>query len=75
MSNQWLKDYGKRIENMNYTLNECIMRGSSDGGNLNLEEVLQLFRGSIAEIKALQLQVETLKESLIKKVQDEKSDE
>ncbi len=61
--NQWLKDYGKRIENLNYTIQECIMIGFADG-KLDLEEVMKLFRGCIVEIKNLQNQVESLKESL-----------
>jgi hypothetical protein len=57
--NQWLKDYGKRVEDMNYSIQECIMSGSADG-KLNLEEVMELFRGTIAEIKSLQMKVDAL---------------
>jgi len=61
--NQWLKDYGKRVEDMNYTLQQCIMAGSADG-KLNLEEVMELFRGTINEIKSLQEIVNSLSEAL-----------
>jgi len=64
--NQWLKDYGKRVEDMNYTIQECIMSGFTDG-KLDLEEVMELFRGTVAEIKNLQSQVNALKEALINK--------
>ena len=62
-NNQWLKDYGKRVEDMNYTIQECIMSGSADG-KLNLEEVMELFRGTVAEIKSLQNKVDALSEAL-----------
>jgi hypothetical protein len=62
-NNQWLKDYGKRVEDLNYTLAECSMSGFSDG-KLDLEEVSQLFRGTIAEIKSLQQKVDSLSEAL-----------
>jgi len=62
--NQWLKDYGKRVEDLNYNIQECIMSGSADG-KLDLEEVMELFRGTVAEIKNLQSQVDALKEALI----------
>jgi len=65
--NQWLKDYGKRVEDMNYTIQECVMAGSADG-KLNLEEVMELFRGCVGEIRNLQMQVDSLKEALISKV-------
>lgn len=61
--NQWLKDYGKRVEDMNYTLQECIMSGFTDG-KLNLEEVMELFRGTVSEIKSLQEKVNALSEAL-----------
>ena len=61
--NQWLKDYGKRVEDMNYTIQECIMSGSADG-KLNLEEVMELFRGTINEIRSLQVKVNALSEAL-----------
>ena len=62
--NQWLKDYGKRIEDLNYNITECVMAGSADG-KLDLEEVMKLFRGTVVEIKNLQSQVDALKEALI----------
>jgi Flp pilus assembly protein TadB len=62
-NNQFLKDYGQRVEDMNYTLQECIMSGFTDG-KLNLEEVMELFRGTIAEIKQLQEKVNALSEAL-----------
>ena len=61
--NQWLKDYGKRVEDLNYNIQECIMSGSADG-KLDLEEVMELFRGTIAEIKNLQAKVDALSEAL-----------
>jgi len=61
--NQWLKDYGKRVEDMNYTIQECIMSGSADG-KLNLEEVMELFRGTINEIKSLQEIINSLSDAL-----------
>lgn len=61
--NQFLKDYGERIENLNYTIQECIMAGSADG-KLNLEEVMELFRGNVAEIRSLQQKVDALSEAL-----------
>ena len=61
--NQWLKDYGKRIEDLNYSIQECIMVGSADG-KLNLEEVMELFRGTIAEIKSLQNKIDALSDAL-----------
>jgi hypothetical protein len=64
--NQWLKDYGKRVEDLNYTVQECIMAGSADG-KLDLEEVMQMFRGSITEIKRLQQQVNSLTDALREK--------
>ena len=64
--NQWLKDYGKRVEDLNYNIQECIMSGSADG-KLDLEEVMELFRGTVAEIRNLQSQVDALKEALINK--------
>ncbi len=61
--NQWLKDYGKRVEDMNYTIQECIMSGFTDG-KLDLEEVMELFRGTVAEIRSLQAKVDALSEAL-----------
>jgi hypothetical protein len=65
INNQWLKNYGERVEKINYTIQECIMSGSADG-KLDLEEVMELFRGQVGEIKNLQSQVDSLKEALIK---------
>jgi hypothetical protein len=62
-NNQWLKDYGKRVEDMNYTIQECIMSGSADG-KLNLEEVMELFRGTVNEIRGLQEKVNALSQAL-----------
>jgi len=62
-NNQWLKDYGKRIEDLNYTITECVMAGSADG-KLDLEEVMELFRGTVAEIKSLQNKIDALSEAL-----------
>ncbi len=64
-TNNWLKDYGKRLEQLNYTLEQSIQRGSFDT-ELNLKEVMSLFRGSVNEIKSLQSQVDVLKEALKK---------
>lgn len=61
--NQWLKVYGKRIEDLNYSLQECAMSGFSDG-KLNLQEVANLFKGAIDEIKSLQGKVDSLSEAL-----------
>lgn len=61
--NLWLKDYTQRIEKMNYTLEESIARGSFDT-QLDLKEILTLFRGGINEIKNLQNQVDVLKQAL-----------
>jgi len=61
--NNFLKSFGTRVEQLNFRLEESILRGSFDT-ELNLNEVLQLFRGTIAEIKNLQLQVDSLKEAL-----------
>lgn len=63
--NGWLKDYRDRIEKLNYTLEESIQKGSFDT-ELNLSEILSLLRGSVNEIKSLQLQVDVLKENLTK---------
>jgi len=63
--NQWLKDYGKRVEDINYIMQECIMSGSADG-KLDLGEVMELFRGTIAEIKSLENRVHALSEALRK---------
>ena len=62
-NNQWLKDYGKRVEDLNYNIQECVMAGSADG-KLNLEEVMELFRGTINEIKSLQEKVNALSDAL-----------
>jgi len=62
-NNQWLKDYGKRVEDLNYNITECVMAGSADG-KLDLEEVMELFRGTVAEIKSLQSKVDALSEAL-----------
>jgi len=64
-NNSWLKSYGKRLEQINYMMEESILRGSFDT-ELNLNEILSLFRGSIGEIKSLQNQVDVLKEALQK---------
>ena len=68
--NQWLKDYGKRVEDMNYAITECVMAGSADG-KLDLEEVMELLRGTVAEIKNLQNKVDALSEALINKKKGE----
>jgi hypothetical protein len=62
-TNQFLHDYYDRIEKMNYTIQECVMAGSADG-KLDLEEVMALFRGSVAEIKSLQQKVDSLSDAL-----------
>lgn len=61
--NNFLKAYGKRIEELNYNIQECIMAGSSEG-KLDLEELMQMFRGCITEIKGLQQKVDSLSDAL-----------
>lgn len=63
MANQWLKDYGERVEKLNYHIEECVAAGAADG-RLDLNEVMTLFKGTVAEIKNLQNQVDALSEAL-----------
>lgn len=58
--NGWIQSYRLRLENLNRTLQECVMKHTSDGF-LDLNETIFLLRGSIQEIEKLHKQNEVLK--------------
>jgi hypothetical protein len=58
--NGWIQSYRRRIENLNRTLQECVMKNTSDG-LLDLNETLFLLRGSVYEIEKIHKENEILK--------------
>lgn len=58
--NGWIQSYRLRLENLNRTLQECVMKNTSDGF-LDLNETIFLLRGSVQEIEKLHKEKEVLK--------------
>ena len=58
--NGWIQSYRRRLENLNRTLQECVMKHTADG-LLDLNETLFLLRGSIQEIEKIHKENEKLK--------------
>jgi hypothetical protein len=58
--NGWIQSYRQRIENLNRTLQVCVMKHTSDG-LLDLNETLFLLRGSVYEIEKIHKENEILK--------------
>lgn len=64
--NIWLETYGKRIDNLVYDLEKYRLNGSY-GGNLNLGEIISLFKGAKLEITNLSIKLIELKEKEVEK--------
>lgn len=64
--NIWLETYGRRIDKLVYELEKYRLNGSY-GGNLNLGEIISLFKGAKLEITNLGIKLIKLKEIEIEK--------
>jgi len=62
----WLETYGKRVDKLIYDLEKYRLNGSY-GGNLNLGEIISLFRGAKSEITNLSIKLIELKEIEVEK--------
>jgi len=58
--NIWLQSYRNRINHTIYQMEEYRLKGSY-GGNLNLQEIIQMLKGSCNEIQKLQNDYNELK--------------
>lgn len=59
--NKWISAYKKRVENLNRTLQECVLKNSADG-ILNLNETLFILRGAVQEIESQHKEIIELKQ-------------
>lgn len=73
VKNVWLETHGRRVEFLIQELERFRLSGAY-GGNLNINEIITIFKGTKFEITRLQNQVEALTEAL-KKVQSEPTNE
>ncbi len=60
VKNAWLVFQGRRIDQLIYDIEKYRLSGSY-GGNLNLAEIISLFKGAKTEITKLQKEIDNLK--------------
>ncbi len=65
IKNVWLETHGRRVDYLLQELERYRLAGSY-GGELNLHEIITLFKGTKFEITRLQNEVESLTEALNK---------
>jgi hypothetical protein len=74
VKNVWLETHGRRVEGLITELERFRLSGAY-GGNLNLNEIITIFKGTKFEITRLQNQIEALTDALNKVQSEPKNDE